>query len=632
MIDETRLSELVSMWQRLRQQGAAPSSAELCRDCPALLPELERRLQGLTEMSRSPADSNSTLPPSDSLPPTEPMLPSTVLKAPALPGYEILGELGRGGMGVVYKARDLNLKRVVALKMILAGGHAGAEQLARFHREAEAVARLRHSHIVQVFAGGEHGGQPYFVLEFVEGGSLDRKLQGKPQPPRDAARLVLLLARAVHAAHAQGIIHRDLKPANVLLAPPADEPALNTPYGCPKVTDFGLVKCLDDAVEQTAAGTILGTPSYMAPEQASGDPQKIGPAADVYALGVILYELLTGKVPFKGPSVLDTLEQVRSHPPRPPRELLADVPPALEGICLRCLRKAPGERYPSAADLAEDLRRFLADEPTVAAPPVSSAAGRRRLAPLAALGAVLLLAVLLVVWLANRPAEVAPAPADRGKPPAPVAGEEKRPAVPARTLDGTLTLLVYPRGPDFNEWASADQKGVLPVRSGEQVRLEAKLSEPAHAYLLLLDSRGRAVPLYPWNEDRITVKDVAAPPPVRGPRTLVTTPTSATKGWRLDNESGLETIILLARREPLPAGVSLPALLGKLPAAQLRKKGELAVLAFDRGAPSPSTVRSLERGFEDEAREVDEPLVRLMERLRGTFEVVRAVRFAHQGE
>jgi serine/threonine protein kinase len=227
-------------------------------------------------------------------------------------------------MGVVYKARQVALNRVVALKMILAGGHAGAEARARFRAEAEAVARLQHPNIVQVFEVGEHEGRPFFSLEFVDGGSLQGRLDGTPQAPAEAAALVRTLARAMHAAHEKGVVHRDLKPANVLLA--AD--------GTPKVTDFGLAKSLDEE-GHTQTGEIMGTPSYMAPEQAGGDKRQIGPTTDVYALGAILYELLTGRPPFRGPTPLDTILQVVSDEPVPPRRLQPKAPCDLERVCPR---------------------------------------------------------------------------------------------------------------------------------------------------------------------------------------------------------------------------------------------------------------------------------------------------------
>jgi WD40 repeat protein len=277
---------------------------------------------------------------------------------PHVPGYEIQAELGRGGMGVVYLARQVQLHRLVALKMILAGSHAGEHDLARFRTEAEAAARLQHPNIVQIHEIGEADGHPFFSLEFVEGGSLASQLDGTPLVASAAARLVETLARAIHVAHGQGIIHRDLKPANVLL----------TAAGAPKITDFGLAKKLDASAGPTASGAVMGTPSYMAPEQARGQSKVIGPAADVYALGAILYECLTGRPPFKAATQLDTMLQVLSEEPVAVRQLQPKVPVDLETIALKCLQKEPSQRYGSAAALAEDLRRFQAGEPIAARP------------------------------------------------------------------------------------------------------------------------------------------------------------------------------------------------------------------------------------------------------------------------
>src|SRR5262249_33071638 len=229
--------------------------------------------------------------------------------------------------------------------------------LVRFRTEAQAVAQLQHPGIVQVFEVGEVGGLPFFSLEFVAGGALDRKLSGTPLPARETARLAEALARAVHAAHSAGIVHRDLKPANVLL----------TADGQPKITDFGLAKKLDQA-GQTRSGSIMGTPSYMAPEQAGGKSKEIGPAADVYALGAILYECLTGRPPFKAATPLDTILQVVSSEPVPPRQLNPKVPRDLETIALKCLQKEPRRRYASALALAQDLRAYQEDRPIAARP------------------------------------------------------------------------------------------------------------------------------------------------------------------------------------------------------------------------------------------------------------------------
>jgi tetratricopeptide (TPR) repeat protein len=296
---------------------------------------------------------------------------TTVLRsAPAVPegqeaavprqvaGYDILGVLGRGAMGVVYKARQRGLKRLVALKMILAGGHAGERELVRFRTEAEAVARLHHPNIVQIYEVSEENGLPFFSLEFVEGDSLARKIAGTPQPPREAARLLHLLAGAMACAHEQGIVHRDLKPANILM----------TLDGEPKITDFGLAKRLEEDTGQTHSGTIMGTPSYMPPEQADGRIEEVGPLSDVYSLGALLYELLTGRVPFRAPTIRETLAQVREQEPVAPTQLQPKVPRDLETICLKCLQKEARKRYASAGALAEDLRRFLAHEPIQARP------------------------------------------------------------------------------------------------------------------------------------------------------------------------------------------------------------------------------------------------------------------------
>jgi WD40 repeat protein len=278
---------------------------------------------------------------------------------PGIAGFEILGELGRGGMGVVYRARQTKLDRVVALKMIRSGVGAGPRERARFAIEARSAARLQHPHIVQVFEIGEYQDTgsgailPYLVLELVEGGTLSARCRGELWEPRRAAELIEKLARTVDYAHQCGIVHRDLKPANVMM----------TPTGIPKITDFGLAKRLDAGDDLTGSGVMLGTPAYMAPEQAVGKNDTIGPAADVWSLGVLLYELLTGRVPFKGASALDTLTQVREDDPVPPARLVPQLPRDLQTICLKCLHKEPARRYASAQDLATDLRRFLDGEP-----------------------------------------------------------------------------------------------------------------------------------------------------------------------------------------------------------------------------------------------------------------------------
>jgi WD40 repeat protein/serine/threonine protein kinase len=364
----------------------------------------------------------------------------------AIAGYELLGELGRGGMGIVYKARQTDLNRVVAIKMLLSSSPAAAEQLARFRTEAEALARLQHPNIVQIYEIGEHNGRPYFAMEYVPGPSLGHMLNGVPQPAPAAASFVETLARAVHAVHQCGIIHRDLKPANILLQPdrelmrqgdketgrqpdketkrqdelpggttlPSDLPVSSRPcLAVPlsdcrlKITDFGLAKDRTSDRALTRTGLAMGTPCYMAPEQAYGDAEKIGPPTDVYALGVILYEMVTGRPPFQGATPLETLQRVISEEALPPRRLRPHLPRDLETICLKCVEKEPPRRYATAWDLAEDLRRFQGGEP-VRARPISTIGRmwrwcRRRpvVAALLALSTLLALALLVTAFAYN---------------------------------------------------------------------------------------------------------------------------------------------------------------------------------------------------------------------------------------
>ena len=354
--------------------GEAPGLGDYQLRFPHLAAELELqfamdRALGADLLAPPTAVAGAQTPPGPRLP--EPT------GLPSVPGYEILAELGRGGMGVVYQAWQTSLGRLVALKMVLSGAHAGPEGLTRFRNEVEAVGRLQHPNIVQIHEVGAHDARPYFALEYVEGGSLERELAGTPQPPREAAGLVEILARAMAYAHQKGVVHRDLKPANILLsfirrsqsgghAPHAER---RLKESVPKITDFGLAKVQVGArIATTKSGAILGTPSYMAPEQARGKGREIGPAADIYALGAILYELLTGRPPFKGGTLEETLLQVLSEDPVPPSRLRPGTPRDLETVALKCLEKEPVKRYPGALDLAEDLRRFLAGEPTAARP------------------------------------------------------------------------------------------------------------------------------------------------------------------------------------------------------------------------------------------------------------------------
>jgi WD40 repeat protein len=348
--------------------GGGPASCPVCKelaDTVSLPPSHPRAVPdpGSTNPARAPAGPGGAR--SSATPPVRPAPSAAPPEVPAVAGYAVLGVLGRGAMGVVYLARDEQLKRLVALKMVLAGAHAGRHECERFRIEAEAVARLAHPNIVQIYEVGEQDGRPYCSLEYVDGGTLGSRVKDAPLPAAEAARVVETLAGAMHAAHLKGIVHRDLKPGNVLLAGGRGLPLSQC---VPKIVDFGLAKLLGEDAGQTRTGAVMGTPSYMAPEQAAGKNREVGPATDIYALGAVLYDLVTGRPPFKAATVMDTLQQVLSLEPAAPRRLNPKVPRDLETICLKCLEKEPGHRYASAGDLADDLRRFLAGEPIKARP------------------------------------------------------------------------------------------------------------------------------------------------------------------------------------------------------------------------------------------------------------------------
>jgi serine/threonine protein kinase len=360
-LDRDRIAlfpELLALERELREsRGERPRTCDYLARFPEWAGEIERAFADQPGMEPTELDPQED--------PTQ-----TVAYEPAIEGdaeallarfgdYELIDEIARGGMGVVYRARQRSLNRLVALKMIRAGRLATPEERERFLFEAEAVANLEHPHIVPIFDIGEHLGQDFFSMRLVEGGSLARRITECGKDPRSAARLVATVAHAVEYAHAQGIWHRDLKPANILI----------DAAGRPFVTDFGLAKRVREDSALTRSGTIVGTPSYMAPEQAAGSSQKLSAASDVYSLGAVLYELLAGRPPFRADTVREVLEQVLEREPEPPGQYRAGLPVDLERICLKCLEKNPQARYPTAKALAEDLERFLRGESVEAGRP-----------------------------------------------------------------------------------------------------------------------------------------------------------------------------------------------------------------------------------------------------------------------
>jgi WD40 repeat protein/tRNA A-37 threonylcarbamoyl transferase component Bud32 len=371
-----RLGDVLGAYFLAAEEGRALSRDELLVCHPDLAAELadffaeQDRLDRITEPLREAATADPDATQARSALPRveageEPTWPQEGNQPPPqgylardFGDYELLQELARGGMGVVYKARQKSLNRTVALKMILAGRYASDEDVRRFRNEAEAVANLDHPHIVPIHEVGEHDGHCYFVMKLIDGGSLAQHLAGYHDDPRAAARLIATVSRAVHHAHERGILHRDLKPSNILL----------DAKGQPHVTDFGLARRVGGGSELTQSGAILGSPPYMAAEQASGRKGVITTATDVYGLGAVLYALLAGRPPFQADSLLETIEQVKDKEPDPPSRSNARVPRDLEVICLKCLSKDPRGRYASALAVAEDLERWLTGQTIVARP------------------------------------------------------------------------------------------------------------------------------------------------------------------------------------------------------------------------------------------------------------------------
>jgi hypothetical protein len=345
---DSRLAALLDELTEAARTGSPPRLDQVAKRHPDLADEL-RELWGTVMVAGAVASATSDL--------EEPAKPHLHERPQEdLPDYDLEEELGRGGMGVVYRAWQLSLQRDVAVKLILRGTLASADDLARFQAEAAAAGRLQHAHIVPIYEVANHNGQCYFSMQLIDGATLADRLVEGPLAAREAVQIMVKVASAIHYAHTQGIIHRDLKPANILL----------DSAGEPHVTDFGLAKQLDEGASLTRSGAILGTPAYMAPELASGDRGSLGPACDVYSLGTILYALLTGRPPFQGPSPVDTVLMVLEQDPLPPRLLNRKLDRDLEMIVLKCLQKPPELRYASAAALADDLAAYLNDEPIAA--------------------------------------------------------------------------------------------------------------------------------------------------------------------------------------------------------------------------------------------------------------------------
>jgi hypothetical protein len=497
--------------------------------------------------------------------------------------YAIRRELGHGGGGSVYLAEDEELRRLVAIKVPRVSPFASAGAVERFLDEARTVARLRHPGIVAVYnveRGGD--GTPYVVMEFIEGPSLEQLLAaGRPAYAR-AAELVAAIAEAVDHAHRQGFVHRDLKPANVLLDQAGD----------PHVADFGLA--LHESVQREREGEFAGTMRYMAPEQIRGEVHRLDGRTDLWALGVMLYEMLAGRRPFDGS------DEILNREPKPPRQIDAEIPAELERICLKCLRKPIAERYTTARDLAADLRRWQRPQ-------------RRRawlLAATAAACAVLLAAVAGILWRFARPAVQSPA---------------------AAPLRAAMDVLVWDPQDPARRGIGLREPGALPLRTRDQIRIAATLNRPAYVYLLWIDSEGQVLPVYPWRPGRWSER-----PAEESPCDRLSLPPRHDAGWPMGGVRGMETLVLLARDEPLPPAVDLQAALGGLGRQPCQGASDAALVEFENGI-AVSVAKEQDRGpqFFD-AEQIDDPVLktqrRLAEALGPHFPLIRAVSFANRGK
>jgi hypothetical protein len=484
-------------------------------------------------------------------------------------------------MGVVYKAYQVGLKRTVALKSIniRTDRPLSLASLDRFRTEGEAIARLQHPHIVQVYDVSEQNGVPFLAMEFVEGTTLAAKIHGEPLPARQAARLAEQLAGAVHYAHGRGVIHRDLKPSNVML----------TTDGVPKLTDFGLAKLLESEPGLYPTAGPLGTPAYMAPEQANGQVDRMGRRTDVFGLGAILYEMLAGRPPFKGEDSSATWSLARQCQFTPPRQINRQVPRTLERICLKALAADPDQRFSTAGDMQRALQRFL----------------MRRARWVGGTIALFVLGAALGGY----------------------SSAFRSVHLPPRPLTGDLIVRVWDHQ-GRKQGLELDRAGALPVVNGDLVHLEAQLNQPAYLYLLWVGGTGKVQPLYPWDPE----KGFADPTPSISPSAVLHSPKELTAGWPVTGSSGLETVILLASTGPLPPEIQLQQEIGQLPPAALGDPREVAWLECALGLESPRRQKAIYRDVNTTAAQhIDDAILQMMDRLRPHFELIKVVRFAHYG-
>jgi serine/threonine protein kinase len=574
--DEKLLLDFVCSEFTLRQEsGETPTLAEYAERFPALALQLELLFEVLqaidSESSLHAFDLDSrVLSQSDSTRRTRGHRTATSLDSKSsssgdtingsprpFGSYELIGEVARGGMGIVYKARQPKLDRIVAIKTIVQQQFASDSAVRRFQVEAEAAAKLDHPGVVPIYDVGEQDGELYLCMAYVDGESLAARVARGPLAADEAARIVRDVAEAVQHAHDRGIIHRDLKPANILI----------DTAGRPRVTDFGLARKQDVVCSLTSDGSVIGTPAYMSPEQALGQNDAIGPLSDVYSLGAVLFHLLTGHQPFSGANVFEIVQRVRCDQPERPRDLEPSIPEPLETICLRCLAKSPRDRYPTAQALSDDLNRYL-DGQAVSTPTPHRKTKWTGLAVAAGLAAAISVLAVCAATLLSRRANSTDASSAVNPPAGDISPKATADKLPP--LSGDLTVKVWdPQKGSSRRGLAFESPDALPLRYGDQIRVEAKTSRPAYLYLIWITPEGEAVPIYPWTPATPWKPEYwRSRPKVEKPVETVSLPTQAGKGWPIESGKGFETIVLMARDEPLPDNIVLESVFASLPPQQ----------------------------------------------------------------
>jgi predicted Ser/Thr protein kinase len=577
---------------------------EACPDCRE---RLDRLRAEVSELSRElgeamPADATGPEPAAGGEGEQTALFP--MVAAPDLRGgpperpvvigkYVVVERLGGGQQGDVYRVLQPNLRKEMVLKLARRPV-VGAERTT-FFDEVQVLVDLEHINLVRVFDSGLHDDRPFLVMEYVHGRNLEDYARDETVTPRRAAELVARLARALALVHRRGVIHRDIKPQNILIDEASE----------PRLIDFGLAR-LRNAWSDPFANTWGGTLPYMAPEQARLEHDRIGTRSDIFGLGAVLFFLLTGRPPFAGATRDEVWDRAQRGEFEAGALRAAGVPRRLERICLKALAADPADRYPSAEAFEKALRHYLI-RPKV-------------LGVLSGVCGLVLLGSLVFARVGGRPDLTAwPGP----QPPIPTA-----PPAPG-SLVGDLTIRVWSKEGGGKRGLKIDEPGALPLLAGERVHIEARLNRPAHAYLLWLDGQGHASLLYPRDDGKF-----GSGPPGGPARETFHSPAALDEGHRMTGPGGLETVLLLARRTPLPPGIDLAGLVGPLPSSPLRDEREFATRGFDEGQPTGGLGVGLHRGIAAEADGIDDPLLQLMERLRKQhdFEVIKVVRFAYRGE